>query len=121
MLKNVLGGLLLLLLAGPSWADEPPKDKKEPDKRGGTIVGEVTAKDKNWIEVKADGEEKARRYTPKWVGGQPAAGGGLDKKMLETFMKLKVGTRIKLTWEFEERPRAVKIEVLKEKEPEKDK
>jgi hypothetical protein len=88
-------------------------DRKEPTKRGGTVVGIVVKKEKNWIEVKADGEEKARRYTPHWVGGLPKDGGGLDKKMLATMAKLKVGSRIKLQWEFEERPRVVKVEVLK--------
>src|SRR5262245_36719630 len=94
---RVIGCLVLFLLVAPLSADE--KDKKEPDKRGGTIVGEVTAKEKNWIEVKADGEEKARRYVPRWVGGAPAAGGGFDKKMLEEIAKLKVGSRIKIEWE----------------------
>src|SRR5438874_12585196 len=109
--KRVLVGMLALVLSAPAWADEK---KEPPEKRGGTVVGIVKAKDKNWIEVLADGEEKARRYTPKWIGGAPAAGGGLDKKTLETFTKLKIGTRLKLVWEFEERPSAVKIEVLKE-------
>lgn len=122
--KRAMGCLLALLLTAPAWADEKKADKKDPpEKRSGTVVGLVTAKEKNWIEVKADGEEKGRRYFPRWIGGAPAAGGGLEKKTLETFAKLKLGTRIKLMWEFEERPRAVKIEVLKEpeKEPSKDK
>lgn len=82
-------------------------------KKSGTVSGIVTAKEKNWIEVKADGEEKARRYVPRWIGGKPADGGGFDKKMLETFADLKIGSRIRLEWEFEERARAVKIELLK--------
>jgi hypothetical protein len=93
----------------------PAEDKKvdDPEKKSGTVVGMVTAKDKNWIEVKADGEEKGRRYVPKWIGGAPAQGGGLEKKMLKTFADLKIGSRIRIEWEFEERARAVKIEVLK--------
>ena len=93
----------------------PAEDKKadDPEKKSGTVVGMVTAKDKNWIEVKADGEEKGRRYVPKWIGGAPAQGGGLEKKMLQTFADLKIGSRIRIEWEFEERARAVKIEVLK--------
>ena len=47
--------------------------------------------------MKADGEETARRYVPHWVGGAPAAGGGYDKKMVETINKVKVGSRVKLT------------------------
>ena len=105
-------------------AQDKKDDRKEPAKRGGTIVGEVVKKDRNWIEIKADGEEKPRRYTPRWIGGMPSAGGGLDKKILEEIGKLKIGSRVKIQWEFEERPRVVKIEVLKEPskdKPEKDK
>jgi hypothetical protein len=86
---------------------------KADEKKSGTVSGILTAKDKNWIEVKADGEEKARRYTPRWIGGKPADGGGLDRKMLKTFAELKIGSRIRLEWEFEERPRAVKVELLR--------
>src|SRR5262245_49288767 len=108
----------------PALQGDDKKEKKPPEKRGGTIIGILTEKGKGYIEVKADGEEKARRYVPHWVGGAPAQGGGPDKKMLEVFNKLKVGSRIRLVWEFEERPRAVRIEVLKGpdgKEVEKDK
>jgi hypothetical protein len=83
------------------------------DKKSGTVTGIVIAKDKNWIEVKADGEEKGRRYVPRWIGGKPADGGGLDRKMLKTIADLKIGSRVRLEWEFEERARAVKIELLR--------
>jgi hypothetical protein len=115
---------MLILPALCLRAQDKKDDRKDPDKRGGTVVGEVVKKDKNWIEIKADGEEKARRYFPRWVGGMPSAGGGLDKKILEEISKLKIGSRVKIQWEFEERPRVVKIEVLKEPskdKPEKDK
>jgi len=62
--------------------------------------------------VKADGEEKARVYVPHWIGGAPAQGGGPDKKMVAAFGKLKVGSRVEVTWEFEERLRAVEVKVL---------
>jgi hypothetical protein len=117
MLKRMLIGLLVLV--APVWADEK---KAAPEKRTGTVIGMVKAKDKYWIEVLADGEEKARRYMPQWLAATPSSGAGLDKKMLETFAKLKLGSRIKIMWEFDERARAIKIDVLKEpeKEPEKD-
>lgn len=99
-----IGLAVLLACSGVARAD---------DKKSGTVSGIVTAKDKNWIEVKADGEEKGRRYVPRWIGGKPADGGGLDRKMLKTFADLKIGSRIRLEWEFEERARAVKIELLK--------
>jgi hypothetical protein len=88
---------------------QKPKDKK----RSGTVVGELTAKGKNWIKVRADGEATPRQYVPHWVGGAPKDGGGPDKKMLQAISKLEVGSRVRLEWEFEERPRVVKVEVLK--------
>jgi hypothetical protein len=92
-------------------ADEKKKD--EPATKSGTVVGVLTAKGDNWIEVKADGEEKGRRYVPNWVGGAPAQGGGPDKEMLKVIKDLKVNSRVRVEWKFEERPRVVKVEVLK--------
>ena len=110
---------LLLVLAAPAGAD----DKKE-EKKSGTVTGVVTAKDQAWVEVKAAGEEKARRYVPHWRGGQPKDGGGPDKKLVEAIGKIPVGSQVRLEWEFDERPRVVKIELLKApdnaKEGEKD-
>jgi len=110
MTKSLFAMLAVtVLLGGLSRAD----DKKPPEKKGGTVTGLVTAKEKNWIEVKADGEEKGRRYVPRWVGGAPDKGGGPDKKMVQAIGEVKVGSRVKLEWEFEERARVVKIDVLK--------
>jgi hypothetical protein len=111
----------------PSAAQDEKKDAKEtPEKKSGTVTGTITAKGENFIEVKADGEEKGRRYVPRWVGGQPKDGGGPDKNMLKVIRELKVGSRVRMEWEFEERPRVVKVEVLQapkdeKKEPKKDK
>jgi hypothetical protein len=107
--------LLTVLLTAPALGE----DDKEV-KRGGTIVGVVVKKDKNSLEVKADGEEKPRRYVPRWVGGLPKDGGGFDKKTLELIAKVKLGSRVKLQWEFEERPRLLKLDVLKEPAENKD-
>jgi hypothetical protein len=101
------------VLQAAGKADEKKVDeKKADDEKGGSVVGVVSAKETNWIEVKADGEEKARRYTPKWVGGLPKDGGGLDKTTLSLIAKTPVGARVKLDWVFEERPRVVKLEIL---------
>jgi hypothetical protein len=107
--------LVVIVLIGLCLAADEKKDaeKKEPAERGGTIVGVITAKGENFIEVKADGEEKGRRYVPEWVGGAPAQGGGPNKDMLKTIKELQVGSRVKLEWKFEERPRVIKVEVLK--------
>ena len=96
-------------------------DHKKDEKRGGTVTGVVTAKGDTWIEVKGDGEEKGRKYVPHWRGGNPADGGGLDKKMLAEIKAVPVKSRVRLEWTFEERPRVEKIEVLKKPETEKKK
>lgn len=111
--------LPILATAADDKKDET-KDKKD-DKRGGTVTGVVTAKGDNWIEVKGDGEEKGRKYVPHWRGGNPADGGGPDKKMLAEIKAVPVKSRVRLEWTFEERPRVEKIEVLKKAEMEKKK
>lgn len=114
---------LTLLLGGLLACNGLSDEKKEaPAKKKGTVVGTLSAKGDNWIEVKADGEEKGRRYVPHWRGGAPADGGGPDKKMLARFKELKIGTRVRIEWVFEERARVEKIEVLKSgKEKDKEK
>lgn len=121
--RLIVGMLVGAVLAVGNWvrSEEEPtllaqgKDKevkKEPAKRKGTVVGTLVKTGPAFIEVKADGEEKARRYVPHWVGGAPAAGGGPDKKVLEIIRKLKVGSRVRVEWEFQERPRVVRVEVI---------
>mgnify|MGYP005844506081 CR=1 FL=1 len=97
----------------------PPKKEvgEKAEKRAGVIVGTLTAKGPNWIEVKADGEEKARRYVPHWRGGLPKDGGGPDKAMVRVINGLTVGSQLRVGWEFEERPRVVKVEVLEKAAP----
>src|SRR6516162_10608686 len=116
-LGKLLAGALFATLAAFA-ADLTAGDKK--DEKGkkdepckGTVVDQITAKGENFVEVKADGEEKARKYVPHWRGGAPDKGGGPDKEMLKQIGKLTVGSRVRLDWEFEERLRVVKIEVLK--------
>jgi hypothetical protein len=90
--------------------------EKKDEARKGSVTGVVTAKGDNWIEVKADGEERARRYVPHWRGGVPAQGGGPDKEIVAEIKKVPLNGRVKLDWAFEERPRVEKIEVLKKPE-----
>src|SRR5688572_29785487 len=66
-LPRLAGVLALALTITTARADDA---KKSPDEgKKGTVTGVVTAKGEAWIEVKADGEEKARKYTPHWKGG----------------------------------------------------
>ena len=119
--RRCVAWLLAAGLFGLALAPAPADDKKD-EPRKGTVTGVVTKTDDagTWIEVKADGEEKARVYVPQWVGGLPAQGGGPDKEMLKVIKDVKVGSRVRLEWLFEERARVMKLEVLKAP-PEKDK
>ncbi len=112
-------GAVLLGLTMSSAQEKKQEGKKDEETRKGTVTGVVSAKGDNWIEVKADGEEKARRYVPHWRGGQPAAGGGLDKEMIAKIKETPLNSRVQLDWAFEERPRVVKITVLKKAEEKK--
>ena len=108
----LVGGLVsggLWSASGSLAAEEQKKDEK---RRGGTVVGLLVSKGENFINVKAAGEERARRYVPHWTGGLPKDGGGHDPKMLKQIKELEVGSRLRIEWEFEERPRVIKIEVL---------
>src|ERR1043166_10021840 len=118
MIAAAIGAAMFLGLAGLAadlGAGEKDKKDKKDEPRKGTIVGVITAKnEKNTaIEIKADGEEKSRKYIPHWRGGAPAAGGGPDKDMVKTISKLTVGSRVRIDWEFEEHFRVVKVEGLK--------
>jgi len=87
--------LAILLLALIANADEK-------EDRTGTVSGMAMSKGGNWIEVKADGEEKPRKY---YTGSDPVA--------LKAVKETEVGSRIRMEWRFREVYRVVKIEVLK--------
>src|SRR6266481_4671502 len=100
MMRFAVGFLVLLLALGfvarTGGAQEKKKEKDPHEGKKGTVIGTLVAKEKNWIEVKADGEEKGRKYIPQWIGGAPANGGGPDKDMLKVIHDLKVGSRIEV-------------------------
>ncbi len=77
--------------------------------KAGTVVGVITAKGDNYIEVKADGDKKGRRYYAHF--GKP--------NTVELVKKQVVGSRIRLEWKFHERLRVLKIEVLEKPKEEK--
>jgi hypothetical protein len=89
------------------------KEKNPLEGKKGTVIGTLTTKTENAIELKADGDEKARKYIPLWKGGAPAQGGGYDKEIVKTIGALTIGSRIEVDWLFQEHLRVVGIKVLK--------
>jgi hypothetical protein len=111
--RTMLAGLLACVVATAASAQDKKDEKKADEPRKGTVTGIVAAKGDNWIEIKADGEEKARRYVPHWRGGAPASGGGPDKDVVAKIKGTPLHARVRIEWVFEERPRVEKIEVLR--------
>lgn len=114
LLVSGMWGLLQLRTGAQQKAKNPEEGKK------GATIGLLVSKGDNFIEVKGDGEEKARKFVPQWRGGAPADGGGPDKAMVKTFRELKVGSRIEVNWVFEERLRALHVKVLRAPKGEHD-
>lgn len=111
-LHSLLGLALLLGVLSLEVHSQDLKAKNPEEGKKGVTIGKLVAKGENFIEVKADGEEKARKFVPEWRGGAPAQGGGPDKQMLQTFRQLKVGSRIEVDWVFHERLRALNVKVI---------
>jgi hypothetical protein len=101
-LRSCIGLGMALLLAAASGSALGEEKK-------GTVVGVVTERSKNSVDVKADGEEKARRYTLHLVKD----GTSTDKATIDLLPTLPIGARVKLDWIYAERYRVLKVEVLK--------
>ncbi|HYF50715.1 MAG TPA: FecR domain-containing protein [Planctomycetota bacterium] len=84
----------------------------EKGQEGGTLLGLVTSVGKDFIEVRADGEHDARKYSPRWVGGMD---GKFDRQMIERLHDYKPGMRVRMIWKFDERDRVLGIEGIDEK------
>lgn len=111
----------LLILACPATviaADGDHEAKKEAHdamKTGtkGTSTGTIVSLEKGKLVLKTgDGN---LLFMAHWRGGMPKDGGGLDKEMLATLEKFKVGDHVKIAWVWEERRRIEQIEALKGK------
>lgn len=83
----------------------------EPEKKEGSSEGVVTVINENWFEIKISKGDKVRveRFMPKWKGGIPKDGGGLEKEMVQEIAKLKVGDTVSVKWVYDERKRVTKI------------
>jgi hypothetical protein len=86
-----------------------------PVEKSGTVTGTVVAKGETWIDVTPDkvGDKQGptERYWPRWIGGMPKDGGGLDKDMLRAIAAAKVGDKVEIKWMYDERKRVVQLTV----------
>jgi hypothetical protein len=107
MVKVLVG---TVVLSGAWGATEV----KGAEGEGGTLTGIVLERDKDgkWIRVKPDGEQESRKFIPRWIGGMPDKGGGLDENMTRQLKEIFSLNRVKLTWIHEEHPRVIAIEAL---------
>lgn len=101
----------VMLLATPIFAVE---ENPLAPATSGEVEGTVQEKGKNFIRVKLKDTEKSVRFTPVWSGGAPKDGGGLDKKMVAKIRETKPGAIVKINWKYEERPRVLKLEIIKQ-------
>lgn len=84
-----------------------------PEEKIGTLTGVVSAVNKEWLEV-TSATGLAQRYFPRWIGGMPKDGGGLDRDMLTAIAACKTGDKVTIGWLYDERMRVTSIEHLNE-------
>lgn len=74
--------------------------EKKAKRRTGSLAGMVLAKGNSkdgrngWVEIKADGEERGRKYWPVAAPG----GGGPDPKILAAMRQVRLGARVRIEW-----------------------
>jgi hypothetical protein len=107
-------GALLLGAWGATFARAGEEDKKEKEPESGTVVGTVTKRGENWVEVKPDGEKASRRYMPNWKADEDQKDSGtFDKEMLAKIIKVSVNSRVKIAWKLDAGQRRIQsIEIL---------
>lgn len=88
----------------------------EPKQKDGEASGVVVKVGENWFDLKITEGDKfhIERFMPKWVGGAPKDGGGLDKELLKEIKELKMESKITIKWIYDERKRVTKIALILE-------
>lgn len=107
MILRVLVGTVVL--AGSFGEIEVQADERV---RSGSVVGRVVEVGDQAFWIYSEKHDEEARFVPRWIGGNPSDGGGLDKAMLEQIRGLRRGMIVRVKWVYDERPRAVGIEVL---------
>ena len=98
----------------PGVKKDVPDDKET---RTGKSIGVLVSKGDKFIELRGDGEEKPRKYYARYLS-EPKP--GFDPKVLATFDKLTLGSRLQLEWvSTNHGPQVTRVEVLKAGEEKK--
>lgn len=105
--------LMIMMMCGLVASVARGGDGEREGTRGGVLEGVVVKKDGKSITVHGDDRAEPMTFIPEWRGGMPKDGGGPDRAMVETLSKIGVGSRVRVTWHFEEHNRVTAIEVLK--------
>ncbi len=114
MLKTITS-VITLNRAQLSWTLEKGRLKvtgiqlQKPSQQSGSIVGTITFKHGNCIEV-TPLSGPPERLIPRWVGGGSTAGDGADPRMAAEISKYGVGDKVKVDWTYDNRKRLVGIE-----------
>jgi len=80
-----------------------------PFKSKGVEVGTIVNKGEKWIEILSSRNGIPSRYYVKWVGGSPDKGGGYDQEVISRLRELGSGSKVKLVWSYDIRPRVVSL------------
>jgi hypothetical protein len=112
---DAIKGVVTLNRAKLSWKLQPDGQpavvgiQLEVPPPNGTLVGTITHHLNNCIEVKPD-NGPPERFLPRWIGGMPNVGGGLDKAVVQILSKFKLGDRVKVTWIYVDRKLVTNVE-----------
>lgn len=80
-----------------------------PSSGEGVLTGVIREMGKGWLEIEcADGTRE--RLIPRWIGGMPAQGGGLDKKTVQAISRLNPGEKVSIQWKFDVRKRICAVQ-----------
>ncbi len=89
-----------------------------PPVRMGVATGTVVARESKpkgiaWVEIKPSDRGYTQRLWPRFVGGPD----GFDKEMIRIIGELNVGDKVRVSWTYDERLRAAKIQVVAKAKP----
>lgn len=98
--------------AGTADGSTQQEPSAEPTQKSGNFAGVVVSKGENWIAIRPDGERESQKFYPRWIGGSPQQGGGLDKEALQAIKETAVGAHVQVGWVWNERYRLTALQII---------